>query len=183
MSSGRVAVIANAVDDWPAAARASAVRSDAEPLRRLGFTPVELDLREFDSRPSELARALRAAALLWVRGGNTFTLRAALARSGADRLLPDILDDGPVYAGYSAGACVLAPSLRGLELLDDPGPEPIWDGLGLIDRAVVPHWNSPLDTDGATQRLARRYRRAGVAHWTLTDDQVLLVDGARTEKL
>ena len=46
-----------------------------------------------------------------------------------------------VYAGYSAGPCVLAPSLRGLELCDDAGAvdgEVIWDGLGVLDHAIAP---------------------------------------------
>jgi hypothetical protein len=58
--------------------------------------------------------------------------------------------DALVYAGYSAGACVLSPTLRGLEIVDDAGTvmriygsEPVWDGLALLKEAFVPHYQSP----------------------------------------
>ena len=50
-----------------------------------------------------------------------------------------------VYAGYSAGPCVLAPSLAGLDLCDSPEDcqatygDVRFDGLGILDRPVVPH--------------------------------------------
>lgn len=74
------------------------------PLRQLGYTPEVLDLREYAGREAELERKLAEFPLVWVRGGNTFVLRAQFARSGADRALPRLLAaDALVYAGYSAG--------------------------------------------------------------------------------
>src|SRR5262245_63925137 len=77
-------------------------------------------------------------------------LRYALRRSGGDAVFRDLVaKDALVYAGYSAGACVLSPSLRGLEAVDDPdavprvyGAEPVWDGLALLEDAFVPHYRS-----------------------------------------
>ncbi|MBF6083449.1 Type 1 glutamine amidotransferase-like domain-containing protein [Nocardia cyriacigeorgica] len=180
----RVAVIGNACDAWPAA-RAAAITSDLIPLRRLGYAAEEVDLREYAGRSERLAARLAEFGMLWVRGGNTFVLRAQFARSGADLVIPELLAaDALVYAGYSAGACVLAPDLRGLETADDPaevlpacGIEPRWDGLGLIDRPIVPHIDSATDPDGDGNRLAAAYRAAGIAHWALTDDDVVVVDG------
>ncbi|WP_327113036.1 peptidase E [Nocardia sp. NBC_01730] len=187
---GRVAVIGNACDAWPSM-RASAVTSDLVPLGGLGYAPEEIDLRDFVGRAAELERRLAEFPLVWVRGGNTFVLRAQFARSGADLALTRLLaDDALVYAGYSAGACVLTPDLHGLETLDDPaevapacGVEPQWDGMGLVDRAIVPHINSATDPDGACNRLAARFRVEGVAHWALTDDDAIVVDGSHTEDL
>ncbi|MBF6457292.1 Type 1 glutamine amidotransferase-like domain-containing protein [Nocardia cyriacigeorgica] len=181
---GRVAVIANACDAWPRA-RAAAVTSDLVPLRTLGYRPEEVDLREYAGRAKALAQRLAEFPMVWVRGGNTFVLRAQFARSGADLVIPELLAaDALVYAGYSAGACVLAPDLHGLETADDPaevlpacGVEPRWDGLGLIDRPIVPHIDSATDPDGDGNRLAAAYRAAGVEHWALTDDDVVVVDG------
>ncbi|WP_433680717.1 Type 1 glutamine amidotransferase-like domain-containing protein [Nocardia sp. CA-119907] len=187
---GRVAVIPNACDAWPAA-WASAVTSDVTPLRRLGYAPDVLDLRDFIGRTTDLELALAEYPLVWVRGGNTFVLRAQFARSGADVVLPKLLAaDALVYAGYSAGACLLTPDLHGLESIDDPaevapacGIEPRWDGLGLVDHRIVPHLDSATDPDGAATLLAARYRAEGVAHWALTDNDVVVVDGDRTEVL
>ncbi|MEV6321573.1 Type 1 glutamine amidotransferase-like domain-containing protein [Nocardia sp. NPDC051787] len=186
----RVAVIGNACDAWPAM-RASAITSDLVPLRKLGYAPEEIDLRDFVGRTAELERRLAEFPLVWVRGGNTFVLRAQFARSGADLALTRLLaDDALAYAGYSAGACVLTPDLHGLETLDDPaevapasGIEPQWDGLNLVDRAIIPHIDSPTDPDGACNRLAARYRAEAIAHWALTDDDAIVIDGPRTEEL
>ncbi|MBH0777400.1 Type 1 glutamine amidotransferase-like domain-containing protein [Nocardia bovistercoris] len=187
---GRVAVIPNACDAWPAA-WSSAVTSDVRPLRALGYRPEILDLREFIDRPTELENRMREFPMLWVRGGNTFVLRAQFARSGADLVLPRLLaEDALVYAGYSAGACLLTPDLHGLETSDDPGEvaptcgiAPRWDGLGLVDRRIVPHLDSPTDPDGFGNRLAAEFTANGVPHWALTDDQVVVVDGDATDVL
>ena len=187
---GPVAVIPNACDAWPAAWQ-SAVTSDLVPLRRHGYSPDVLDLRDYIDRPRALEQALRGFPMVWVRGGNTFVLRAQFARSGADRILSALLaEDAVVYAGYSAGACLLTPDLHGIEAIDDPaevaptcGVEPRWDGLDLVDRRIVPHVGSATDPDGASARLAAEYRAAGVAHWALNDDEVVVVDGASVELL
>ncbi|WP_194817584.1 Type 1 glutamine amidotransferase-like domain-containing protein [Nocardia sp. XZ_19_385] len=187
---GRVAVIPNACDAWPDAWE-SAVTSDFVPLRKLGYTPEVLDLRDFLAQPTELERALREFPLLWVRGGNTFVLRAQFARSGADVVLPRLLaEDALVYSGYSAGACLLTPDLHGLESSDDPaevqsacGIETRWDGLGLVDHRIVPHVGSDLDPADFGNRLVADYRAAGIPHWPLTDDGVVVVDGDRLEVL
>ncbi|MFE3195645.1 Type 1 glutamine amidotransferase-like domain-containing protein [Nocardia sp. NPDC059240] len=187
---GRVAVIANACDAWPSAWQ-GAVTSDLVPLRRTGFQPDVLDLRDYIDRPAEVEQRLREYPMVWVRGGNTFVLRAQFARSGADLALTKLLaEDALVYAGYSAGACVLTPDLHGIESMDDPdevrtacGVEPRWDGLGLVDRRIVPHLDSPTDPTGHARKLVREYVAAGIPHWALTDDHVVVVDGDRTEVL
>ncbi|HEU4948304.1 MAG TPA: Type 1 glutamine amidotransferase-like domain-containing protein [Kribbella sp.] len=201
----RVAVIANAIDAEPADVRAEKVRQEIAWLTELGLSADELDLRDWFPDPGRAADAKRlrdtdsggtvdAQGLreqlisyqgVWVRGGNVFVLRSAMARSAADTVLHELVaSDAIVYAGYSAGPCVLAPSLRGLEMCDDPGAvaatggELRWDGLGLIDEAFVPHVDSPGHPE--TELLARTaefYRDTGVPHLTLRDGQALIVNG------
>ena len=166
-----VAVIANAVDALSGAERSAAVRQEAGALVGLGL------------RPSDIAAELRRFPLVWLRGGNVFMLRHALARSGADAALVDLLSrDALVYAGYSAGACVLAPSLHGLEHCDDPGvvPGPVdWDGLGVLDRALVPHVDSPDHPESKVLgEVAAAYRAADVPYLALRDGQALVIDGS-----
>ena len=115
-----------------------------------------------------------------------FLLRHALRRSEADTALIGLLaKDSLVYGGNSAGGCVLSPSLRGLEAADDCdavgriyGDEPVWEGLGVLDRAFIPHIGSAdVPESAALELLAARYQAAGVAHWALRDGQVLVIDG------
>jgi dipeptidase E len=185
LGSGRSAlVIANAMDHAPPEARQAAVQLELDALAELGLEARELELREYFGSEGAAA-ALRECDLVWLRGGEVFVLRYALAASGADTALVELLhDDALVYAGYSAGPCCLGPTLRGFELVDDPaavgvayGAEPIWDGLGILDYVIVPHVDSPGHPE--TERcnaLAARYRAEGVPHRTLRDGEVLVVD-------
>jgi dipeptidase E len=93
-------------------------------------------------------------------------------------------DDHALYAGYSAGPAVLTPSLRGIELVDDPTAveEPIWEGLSLLDRPFVPHVDSighpeTADCDGLRVRL----RQIQTPHWALRDGDVLVVHAGRSQ--
>lgn len=83
-------------------------------LAGVGLTAHGLELRLYDA--SSRSVKFGQPDFVWVPGGKVFTLRAALARSGADAIIVDRLKvDAVVYAGFSAGGCVFAPSLLGLE--------------------------------------------------------------------
>ena len=181
----RAAVIANAMDDQPRDEREEGVQRELAALSELGLEAEELDLRAFVDPPGRIAAELRRYSLVWLRGGNVFMLRYALAASGADAALVELLRrDELVYAGYSAGPCVLGPTLRGFEIVDDPtavhavhGAEPVWDGLGVLDYVIVPHVDSPGHPE--TERcdaLAARYRAQRVPHRTLRDGEAIVID-------
>jgi dipeptidase E len=210
----RIAVICNSIDAEHPDVRREKVAAEITWLTELGLRPEELDFRDYfppDTTPADafassqpdagdassphpaadggdLRERLDAVDGVWVRGGNVFVLRAALARSGADKILPDLVrSERLVYAGYSAGPCVLAPSLRGLELCDDADAvdgELVWDGLGLLDHAIVPHLDSPGHPETELlATVAELYDRTGVPHLKMRDGQVLVIDGARRELL
>jgi dipeptidase E len=189
--NGRKAVvIANALDEAPAEVRRSGVERELAALTDLGFDAAELDLRDYFGQEQRLRRDLAGVALAWLRGGNVFMLRFALFRSAGDVVFRDLLAaDALVYAGYSAGACVLSPALRGLEVVDDAGAvmriygsEPVWDGLALLTEAFLPHYQSPGHPEtAAIDLVAARYQAEGVGYRPLRDGQALLINGADTE--
>lgn len=89
-----------------------------------------------------------------------------------------------VYAGYSAGPCVLAPSLAGLDLCDSPEDcqatygDVRFDGLGIFDRPVVPHLSSPGHPETQLlSQVAARYEADDQPYWPLSDGQALVIDG------
>lgn len=147
-------------------------------LAGIGLVAGNVDLRAgFDptARPD----------FVWVRGGNVFVLRMAMARSGFDRwIMERIAQNDLVYGGFSAGSCVLAPSLKGLEHCD-PVEEAIaaygevrFDGLGVLDRPVVPHLDSPGHPETELLgHVANVYDAAGQGYWALRDGQAVVVDG------
>ncbi|HUR07810.1 MAG TPA: Type 1 glutamine amidotransferase-like domain-containing protein [Nonomuraea sp.] len=177
-----MALIGNALDAAPAAVRQQATGREVAALRERGYQVSEVDLREYFDAPQDLAE--RLSGVVWVHGGNPFVLRLAMARSGADTILIDLLRrDAVVYAGWSAGACVLSPSLHGLELVDDPeeteavyGEPARWDGLGLLDYAFVPHYRSPVPESEPIERVVERYDREAVAYRALRDGEVIVIN-------
>lgn len=186
----RAAVVCNACDLLSQADRAASVQFEMETLQSLGFAAQELDLRHYYDSPSAqgLQERLRSFGLVWVRGGNTFVLRRAMRTSGFDSLVIAMLERNEIaYAGYSAGVCVLAPSLKGLELADDPhsvpdglNPAIIWDGLGLLPYAVAPHYRSNHPESEAVEKLVQFYQEYGIPHRTLRDGEAIIVNGDET---
>ena len=185
----RTVVIANAMDDAPPDARRTGVQLELAALADVGLDAVELDLRDYFAQQQRLRRELAGVSMAWLRGGNVFMLRYALYRSGGDAVFRELLAaDALVYAGYSAGGCVLSPSLRGLELVDDAdavtrtyGSRPVRDGLAVLGEAFVPHYRSPGHPEtAAIERVVARYRAEGVAYRSLRDGQALVVNGPET---
>jgi len=179
-------VVANAVDGAPEEARASMVAAEIMALTDLGLEARELDLRDHVGRPDAVRAALAEVGFVWVRGGNTFVLREAMRRARLEGVLREALaKDALVYAGYSAGACVLAPSLRGLERCDPvaeveqlSATPATFDGLGVLDHAIVPHLATPSHPECAVLTgVAERYDAEGIAYLGLRDGQALVVDG------
>ncbi|MGP9539737.1 Type 1 glutamine amidotransferase-like domain-containing protein [Brachybacterium sp. AOP43-C2-M15] len=184
---GHGLVVANALDGGDETRRQEDTRRQIAMLAELGLTATDLDLREH--RPSTIRDSVGEPDFLWIRGGNVFTLRMAMARSGLDAVIVDgLARDAFVYAGFSAGPCVLAPSLEGLELCDPVDDclaahgEVRFDALGVLDRPVVPHLDSPGHPETALLgEVARRYEAAGAPYWGLRDGQVLIIDGEVAE--
>jgi dipeptidase E len=184
-SNKRAAVIANALDfsgdvDW----RRAFVQREIDDLKSLGLRPEEVDLRDYFGKPEELAHTLSGFGMVWVTGGNTFVLRRAFKASGMDEWLIGQRDNQEfVYAGFSAGVCVLSPSLHGLEKVDPPNDVPggypnavIWEGLGLIDFAFAPHYRSNHSESEAVDDEVAYYQEHSIKFRALHDGEVIVID-------
>ena len=136
----RVALISNALDFIPIEARLDHFRNVFDPIAHFaaqGMDASDFDLRHYFGRSGALREALKPYQIVWALGGNAFLLRRAMHESGFDLIIKELLcDQDLVYAGWSAGAVVAAPDLRGIELMDDPDAsgigyspgEPVWEG-------------------------------------------------------
>ena len=179
----RAAVILNAIDALDDAGRQERLDREMAALQDLDFQPEEIDLRRYFDAPGALEAKLCNFGLLWIRGGNSFVLRKAMARSGFDGMVRGLLDQGIVYAGYSAASCVAGPTLRGVERCDDPyvvprgyPAETVWDGLGLIDYAVAPHYKSDHPESTMIDDVVKSYVKNKVPYKTLRDGEVIIVN-------
>jgi len=184
----RVLAVMNALDAIAVEKRQALYARLCGDLATIGCEPHELDLREYFARPGEIGRALSGCDLVWVNGGNAFTLRAAMRQSGFDEAITSLLDaDAIVYGGYSAGAVVAGPTLRGIDLVDsaDPadalplgyGPIITWEGLGLVPYAIAPHYRSDHFESKKMEDVVAYFERHGVPYWALRDGQVIVING------
>lgn len=151
-------------------------------LADTGIPAESLDLRDyFDSRDI-LAEKVSAAGMLWVVGGNTFLLRKAMHLSGLDQLIQSKLDDMDfLYGGYSAGICVLSPSLIGIHLADEPEAQSygyehpaIWEGLGIIDYYIVPHYRCDHFESERMEAVVDYYLENDLPYRAISDGEVIL---------
>ncbi|QQS38426.1 Type 1 glutamine amidotransferase-like domain-containing protein [Candidatus Woesebacteria bacterium] len=147
----RIAIISNALDCYSDLERRKKGEDlEIAELKLLGLKPEILDLRKYFGKRDELELFLRNFDAVWVRGGNCFVLRVAMKKSGFDDIINKYEGSDFVYAGYSAGACVLSPSLKGIDFVDNPlalqdaypKEKVCWEGLGIIDFAFEPHYKS-----------------------------------------
>ncbi len=191
MSGGkgaRMAVITNALDYISFEDRLAYVQTTFDPMiyfGEAGFDPSIIDLRNYFGRTSDLQRVLSQYQVVWALGGNAFLLRRAMQASGFDAIIHDLLNDGLVYSGWSAGACVAGCSLRPIALMDEPErlatgyPEtpPIWEGMGLVPYTVIPHYQS-VHPESYAAGLATEWAKAnGIDHVSLRDGEVIVRDG------
>src|SRR5476651_2370709 len=73
----KATVIVNAIDDAQQEVRKEKVQGELNDLQGLGIEAEELDLRNYFGKKNELKEKLSEYGMVWVRGGNTFTLRRA----------------------------------------------------------------------------------------------------------
>lgn len=178
----RVALINNAQDPYPEEKSRQRAGALSELFNSLGFEPVNIDLREYERMPEELADMLRTCKLIWCSGGNSFWLRYVMKTSGFDKIIRELLSEGIVYGGWSAGVVLAGPSLHPIELMDEPNkaPEIIYEGLGLVDYFIWPHWDTEkyvhLQAE-ATERMKELPYECKI----LRDGEVVIVKGDMSE--
>lgn len=161
-----VAYIPNALDfaDADLDRIKAIIAEDVESLEELHLDVKILDLKQyFHSPPGELKSMVDSFSGLWVSGGDVFVLRQAMRLSGIDKIISAKRQQADfVYGGYSAGCCVLSESLKSYQFASDANAKPypeltstIWTGLGLIDFAFMPHFQSEhSESDLIDQEIA-----------------------------
>lgn len=109
------------------------------------LTIVELE----DYQHRDVIQTIESVDILWVAGGFTGYLLYWMRRSGLVDKLPQLLEQGLIYVGSSAGsmACSTSQEASSWYLREpEPGAEFI-PGLGLIDFEIYPHYEESLLPD------------------------------------
>jgi dipeptidase E len=153
----------------------------------VGLEPEELDLRQYFDNKQGLEVRLDNVDFVWIRGGNVFILRRALKQSGFDKILKQkLLDDAVAYGGYSAGSCILTPTLRGIELCDPVDVIPSgyseqieWSGLNLVPYYIAPHYKSDHLESASIEKVVSYFEDHKMRYRTLRDGEAIVINGKR----
>lgn len=185
----RALVVFNARDCKPE----RGVDKHRELLSEIGLEFNELDLRDYFGKKDELRDYVDSfkPGVVVILGGNTFLLRRALAQSGFDQILADdVRADKYVYAGYSAGSMIAAPSLEGFERLGSEkviasgyDPEVIWSGLNLVNIRIIPHVSNDKRRERIVATRREMFDGKGWRYELLEDSDVLIINGDEEEVL
>ena len=158
-------------------------KNDMQSLRELGLEIEMINLRDYFGKQSELKKKLEELGAIFISGGNVFVLRQAMKLSGLDEILKELRDDSDfLFAGYSAAGCVLAPSLKGMELvdpLDTPYSEQkeiIWDGLGFVDFRFMPHWDSNHPESSDIDKEITYCKENNIPYKAIRDGEVIIIE-------
>lgn len=184
-ANAKVAVIDNSRDySTDLERKAKGLQSELDAMSELGFVPEHLDLKDYFGKSEALVEKLSNFDVAWVIGGNSFLLRKAMEQSGFDKVIDQLIKtDKLVYAGYSAGIAVIAPSLKGVELVDDPNiqvdgydPDIIWEGYGLIDFYPIVHYDSDHPESHLVDVELEHVKSLGIKYKTLRDGDTVIIN-------
>ncbi|MCL5976429.1 MAG: peptidase E [Candidatus Parvarchaeota archaeon] len=160
------------------------VEQKIKTLKLEGLQPEILDLKMYFGKQKELEKRLSKLGVVWVNGGNVFVLRQAMRLSGFDKIFNTLLKRKDfLYGGYSAGICVLAKDMHGLEVMDDPTQRPygkkykvIWEGLGFLDYMILPHYKSEHPESKLATKAVQYFIDHKLLFKALKDGEVIIID-------
>ncbi len=141
-------------------------------------------MKKYFGKQRGLEKKLAEFGAVWVNGGNTFVLRQAMRRSGFDNIFNKLLKRKDfVYGGYSAGICILAKDLHGLEIVDDPHQKPyekrskvLWNGLGFLDYMILPHYKSDHPESKLVGKTVQYFIDNKLLFKVLRDGEVIIIE-------
>ena len=176
----KIVLIPNSRDIYEDSERLrNGILNDKMMLEEIGFDVDIISLKDYFNNQEKLFEDFNKYNAFFVIGGNTFALRKAMQLSGFDGYLINQVDnDNFLYAGYSAGICVLSPNMKGLELVDEPlnpynDESVIYDGIGILDYVIVPHYKSDHPESHLVDEVVDYMNENGVKYVTLSDGDVL----------
>ena len=156
------------------------INKNIKELEELGFEVIVLSLKDYFEKYDKLKEDFSKYSSFFVTGGNVFALRKAMQLSGFDKFLKEILNNpNYLYAGYSAGICVLAPNLHGLDLVDEPcnpynGDEILYNGINLLDYLPLPHYKSEHPESALIDNVIEYCKENNIKYKPLKDGEVII---------
>lgn len=181
-NNNKIAVIINSKDLKPDDENKELkIKENINDIENIGFKATIIDLKKYFNNKELLDKDLKQFKAFYVIGGNVFALRKAMSLSGFDIFLKDfLLNKENLYIGYSAGMCVLAPKLNGLDIVDNPlnpynSDDIEYNGLGLVDYVPVPHYKSNHKESELIDEVVEYLNKNNIKYKTFKDGDVEII--------
>ena len=155
------------------------VDDDRNKLKEKGFNVKDVDIK--GKTKQELIEELKGVDIIFVAGGNTFYLLEKARKSGFDRITKELIQEGVIYVGSSAGATFVCPTIEPVKTLDEPSKAPSlksFEGLNLVDFVILPHFGKEK-YKAKYEKIIEQYKDKNYKIITLTDQEAILVEGEK----
>ena len=161
------------------------IEKDVSSLQELGLNVEVIDLKNYFNKKEELKNKLEELGAIFINGGNVFVLRQAMKLSGLDEILKEFKENNNdfLYAGYSAAGCVLSSDLKAYAIVDDSTDTPyeglkeiILKGLGFIDFAFMPHFDSNHPESEKIAEEIEFCQQNNIPYKAIRDGEVIVIE-------
>jgi len=119
------------------------VQEDRDGLNNNGFATFDYTIA--DKSHDQIKQDLTGIDVLYISGGNEFYLKEKANENNFGDIIHDLIAQGVIYIGTSAGSIIAGSNMSALQQLSDLEPlkQPIdTTGFGLVDFTILPHWGS-----------------------------------------
>ncbi len=152
---------------------------DSESLKIASSLGADLAIVELENYfYQDIFAPIEKADILWVAGGMSGYLLYWFRRTGLDKRIAEILNNGTIYVGSSAGSMVCSRTQRVSEWYlggSEPGAS-LFPGLGLVDFEIYPHF-----ADNQLEEIKKHWQDGELR--LLKDGEVITVVDGKVEVL
>jgi dipeptidase E len=160
----------------------------------LAYVKSELKKLKFDNKNIfysnldhvKLSKLLKEVDILYFMGGETFVLLKKLRQTKTDKLIKKFVESGKIFIGTSASAIIAGPNIE-IAKWGSTGEENLaglkekdWQGLGLTNVAIFPHYENKLEKEIIDFKKEIKNKYPVVA---LKDGQALVIQGNKKKIL
>lgn len=148
-------------------------------LHKRGYQVDVVELTALD--PDDIEKRLRESDVIFVGGGNTFFLSYWMQKRGLFELIPQLLEEGKVYASISAGSMLASGSMALTSKI--PRAEVSSDGIygesnktmSLVDFTFRPHLDRRMFFSDKKDQLKAKAKELGVVVYALDDNSAIKI--------
>jgi len=152
------------------------LKADRDALIAAGFLVTDYTIT--GKSKDDIASQLEKFDAIFFSGGNTFYLLDQIQKSDCTEVIAELVEDGKIYIGSSAGSIIAGPSIYPAYAKEEADQVPElenYEGLGLTDIVVEPHWGSDIFRDWYLDETMRYAYSTAYKILLLTDNQYLKI--------